>query len=405
VDDALGRACAEIAPPLSLGGAGFLRGPVDLLPVLAEAAARELGETPATRGTALAQLRRKMQVLERDGVPSGSPGIGRAIAFGRTDDQFLVAFLRAKKFSVMDALRAIVRYTRFVEEQAEWLGETEPLLGDEARLGKQLGAYVAPGTTRSGRRVILVKWSQVSEALLRRVEPERHSVPLFRVIVRLTLGVFGRLLSDGHAQVLGVTLIQDWEDPPPMALVMRINSTLTNPQKRALLGLLREVLPLRQNGLFALNQPAWLTVMMAMRTSKNKARAPGEWFPYLPERISYEQLHSMVDPAGLPAAFRGAKVLRPAPDPEDHELHVQELQMQVRLFTELLEEMEDVALRAKLAAIQAELAQIMLTHSEEEHCKRGPVLEEIGVSVGRIPPGRQAGHSTEQEREQPCALQ
>jgi len=333
------------------------------------------------------------------------PGIGRAIAFGRTDDQFLVAFLRAKKFSVMDALRAIVRYTRFVEEQAEWLGETEPLLGDEARLGKQLGAYVAPGTTRSGRRVILVKWSQVSEALLRRVEPERHSVPLFRVIVRLTLGVFGRLLSDGHAQVLGVTLIQDWEDPPPMALVMRINSTLTNPQKRALLGLLREVLPLRQNGLFALNQPAWLTVMMAMRTSKNKARAPGEWFPYLPERISYEQLHSMVDPAGLPAAFRGAQALRPAPDPEDHELHVQELQMQVRLFTELLEEMEDVALRAKLAAIQAELAQIMLAHSEKEHCKRGSVLEEIGVSVGRLPPAAQAGQSTEQEREQPCALQ
>ena len=111
----------------------------------------------------------------------------------------------------------------------------------ETLLAKADGSYVAPGTTCSGRRVILVKWSQVSEALLRRVEPERHSVPLFRVIVRLTLGVFGRLLSDGHAQVLGVTLIQDWEDPPPMALVMRINSTLTNPQKRALLGLLRDV--------------------------------------------------------------------------------------------------------------------------------------------------------------------
>lgn len=399
--DELTRACVEIAPPLDLRCSGFLRGPVDLLPTLADAAARELGETQATRTTALAQLRRKMQVLERDGMPGGSPGIGRAITFGRTDDEFLVAFLRAKKFVVADALSAIVRYARFVEENAEWLAETESLLGDEARLASQLGIYVAPGTTQSGRRVLLLKWSQVSEALLRRVEPERHSVPLFQLIVRLVLGLFGRLLSDSHAQVLGVTLIQDWEDPPPMALVMRINSTLTYAQKRTLLGLLREVLPLRQSGLFALNQPAWLTIMMAARTNKKKALVPGGWFPYLPERISYEQLHSMVSPADLPVAFRGFQALRPTPDPEDQELHVQELQKQIRLFTDLLREVDDIPLRAKLVAIQTELARIMLARSEDDQCKRGMALEEIGVPAGRIALSTHA----RSDAEQPCALQ
>ena len=119
VDDALGAACAAVAPPVSAAPPGHhLRGPVDLLPSLAEAANRLWGETPASRLQALTQLRRKMAILERDGVQGGSPGIGRAITFGRTDDQFLVAFLRARDFVVMDALRAIVRYTRFLDENA-----------------------------------------------------------------------------------------------------------------------------------------------------------------------------------------------------------------------------------------------------------------------------------------------
>ena len=403
--DELGRACAEIAPPLSLCSAGFLRAPVALLPALAQAAARELGETPSARDIALGQLRRKMQVLERDGVPSGSPGIGAAIAFGRTDDQFLVAFLRANKYAVTEALQAIVRYTRFVDEHADWLGE--PMLQDETTLARLLGVYVATGTTRCGQRVLLLKWSQLSEKLLRRVEPDQHSEPLYRVMVRLLFGTLGRLLSDAHAQVLGVTLIHDWESPPPTALIMRINSTLSNVQKRSLLSLVREVLPLRQVGLLALNQPWWLTMMMATRTSSMKGDAGG-WFPYLPERISYEQLHGIIDPASLPVAFRGAQAWRPPPDPEDQQIHVSELQMQQSLFTELLQEMEDEALSAKLSAIKAELSKIMSNSDEEPsiRSKRGSTLEELGVPAGRIHLNLTGpGAGVQLGEDQPCALQ
>eukprot|EP01043_Picozoa_sp_COSAG02_P050685 COSAG02_NODE_5240_length_4512_cov_2.151598_1_plen_544_part_00 len=390
----LSHACAEIAPPLNLCSAGFLRAPVALLPALAQVAERELGETDSVRAKAVGQLRRKMIVLERDGVPSGSPGIGRAIAFGRTDDQFLVAFLRANKYVVTDSLRAIVRYTRFVDEHADWLGEAEPLLQDETALARLLGVYIATGTTRWGRRVLLIKWSQLSETLLKNVESGQGE-PVFRVIVRLIFGTIGRLLSDAHAQILGVTLIQDWESPPQMDLLMKINSTLTTLQKRSLLSLLRDVLPLRQTGLLALNHPWWLTMMMVTRANKTNGHAGAGWFPYLPDQISYEQLHNIVDPASLPVAFRGAQALRPPPEEEDQQLHIQELQMQQRLFTELLREMQDEALSAKLSAIQVELSRIMLFNS----CEPGWTLEEVGVPAGRI-------HTIVETREdQFCALQ
>lgn len=411
--DELGQACAEIAPPLSLCSAGFFRAPVDLLPALAQMAARELGETPSVLQQALGQLRRKMQVLERDGVPSGSPGIGRAITFGRTDDQFLVAFLRSNKYVVEDTLNAMVRYTRFVDEHADWLCEPEPLLHDETALARRLGVYVATGTTRQGQRVVLLKWSQLSVALLRQIAVlEQHSESLFRAIVRLIFGTFGRLLSDAHAQVLGVTLVQDWEAPPPTALIMKINSMLTNAQKRLLLRLLREVLPLRQMDLLVLNQPSWVTVMMATRTRKVKG-ASG-WFPYLPECISYEQLHDIVDPACLPVAFRGAQALRARPDPEDQQLYVQELQTQQQLFTELLQKTKDEALSAKLSAIQAELSRLMLSDSDEQLHNRvhhsEMTLEELGVPAGRIylnaPVKRSVDTGVDARADdQPCMLQ
>ena len=203
--------------------------------------------------------------------------------------------------------------------------------------------------------------------------------------MRLIFGTLGRLLSDAHAQILGVTLIQDWESPPPMALLMKVNSTLTTLQKRSLLDLLREVLPLRQTGLLALNHPWWLTMMMVTCTSETERHASAAWFPYLPDQISYEQLHDIIDPASLPVVFRGAQALRPPPDQEDQQLHIQELQMQQGLFTELLQEIQDEALAAKLSAIQAELSKIMLFNSDaSEPCARGWTLEELGVPVGRI---------------------
>jgi hypothetical protein len=101
--DAVDLACARSARPLFdvLEGKGPFRGPVELPKELAAVAERELGETPEVRTAALEELRSRLVQLETTGV--GTKKKHRSLIFPRKDDQFLVCFLRARKFRVPDA--------------------------------------------------------------------------------------------------------------------------------------------------------------------------------------------------------------------------------------------------------------------------------------------------------------
>ena len=65
------------------------------------------------RDRALSDLRLRLAKLEKEGVKTGCP-----IGFPRKDDQFLICFLRARKFRLDDAEELVVKYTQFVLDHA-----------------------------------------------------------------------------------------------------------------------------------------------------------------------------------------------------------------------------------------------------------------------------------------------
>lgn len=106
-EDDIDRACAACAPPLNLTHGAF-RCPIELPEPLRQQAERQLGETTEVREAACIALREQLVQLERDGIGKGKKH--KTIVFPRKDDQFLVAFLRCKKFRVDDACKTIVKY-------------------------------------------------------------------------------------------------------------------------------------------------------------------------------------------------------------------------------------------------------------------------------------------------------
>lgn len=96
----------QAEPPLWHGCMrGHFRGPVELPAALAVLAEQRLGETPAVRTAGLAELRTRLQCR----------ALGGADIPSRLDDQFLVAFLRARKFDVGRAEQLVSRYASFVK--------------------------------------------------------------------------------------------------------------------------------------------------------------------------------------------------------------------------------------------------------------------------------------------------
>ena len=200
------------------------------------------------------------------------------------------------------------RYTNFVDENAEILGslspECEPYM-DPRFLAEKMGMYFLQGTTRKGGRCVLIKWSEVSVEMLSNIDGKRHAETLYKQAIRMMMAMFGRMLSDPHAQVLGIAVCHDWAAPrPPMRLMMRLDSIMTIKQKRIVFGLFQDILPMRFTGLFALNQPSWFTVLLSLVK------------PFLSKKLrkriyllkdDYQRFHSLIDPAVLPLAFGGSQ--------------------------------------------------------------------------------------------------
>ena len=80
-------------------------------------AEREMGETAEVRTAKLAELRARLETLEKEGI--GTKKKHRKIVFPRKDDQFLICFLRSRKFRVADAEKVLINYTEWVHAHAD----------------------------------------------------------------------------------------------------------------------------------------------------------------------------------------------------------------------------------------------------------------------------------------------
>ena len=262
-------------------GLGNFRGPVELPPELAAVAERDLGETVEVRTKALKDLRARLEQLEAEGVK------GQPIQFPRKDDQFLICFLRSRKFRLKDAekvgprcfldsfsrvsltckaCQVIVKFTRYMHSHASWLGSMDardPCL-DPAYLGDKIGMHVLPGTTRTGGRVV---WTTVSTVLEKtpgmfdRLNKEQYCAEdLHRMGVRQMIHAYSKMLSDPFFQVKGLYMVVDYEGSPTLKQYMRLDRMHPIKHKKNFFGLFQDMLPIRFGGIMILNQPKWIKV-------------------------------------------------------------------------------------------------------------------------------------------------
>lgn len=310
--DEVDLACAARAPVTGMldphSVMGHFRGRVELPAELAAVAERELGETRPIRKKTLKELKARLLELEKEGVAGKAGWLSKAetttITFPRKDDQFLIPFLRAKKFRVEDALKMVVNYTRFVHKHADKLTSLDvrdPLL-DPHVCAEKAGIYLVPKTTRKGVRVIVQRFQDMErdeqgKSILDKLDKDTYKEDIARMMIRQMVNIYTMQLSDPWFQVKGVFLIYDFEDGPSFSQLLRAGDLLSPEDKADIFGLLHETIPMRFQGVMIMNQPRYISAFTGIVK------------PFLPRKLrerihvigkDFAKLHALVDLEKLP---------------------------------------------------------------------------------------------------------
>jgi len=155
---------------------------------LKKVAENELGEIPKTRKRALREL--------RDWIKA-QPHISGC----RTDNGFLLRFLRYKKFEVADTIKVLDKYLRMRAQNPAWFANLdirEPKLNQLITDGY---CFVLPQRDAKGRKVVYSRAAAMDASLFTAAD-----------VMRAHLLTFEALLEDEDVQVNGVTYVFDERD-------------------------------------------------------------------------------------------------------------------------------------------------------------------------------------------------
>lgn len=155
---------------------------------LKKVAENELGEIPKTRKRALREL--------RDWVKA-QPHISGC----RNDNNFLLRFLRMKKFEVADTIKILDKYLRMRAQNPAWFANLdirEPKLNQLITDGY---CFVLPQRDAKGRKVVYSRAAAMDASLFTAAD-----------VMRAHLLTFEALLEDEDVQVNGVTYVFDERD-------------------------------------------------------------------------------------------------------------------------------------------------------------------------------------------------
>jgi hypothetical protein len=155
---------------------------------LKKVAESELHESPKTRKRTLRELRDWLK---------NQPHISGA----RTDNSFLLRFLRLKKFDMADTIKVLDKYLRMRTQNPGWFANLDIR---EAKLNQLISdgyCFVLPQRDSKGRRVIYSKASAMDASLFTASD-----------VMRAHLLTFEALLEDEDVQVNGLTYIFDERD-------------------------------------------------------------------------------------------------------------------------------------------------------------------------------------------------
>lgn len=156
-----------------------------LSPCVRERARLDLGEDEQVRERSLAEM--------RDWVRHN-----RHILTCRQDANFLLRFLRMKKYRIPDAQAVLLKYLRMRQKEPHLfhrLDCNDPAINDLVTRGYM---FVLPERDSCGRRVVVSRGA--------RVDPSRHTP---EQVIRCNLMTFETLLEDEENQVRGFTYLFD----------------------------------------------------------------------------------------------------------------------------------------------------------------------------------------------------
>jgi CRAL/TRIO domain len=260
-------------------------------------ALEEVHETSAdARGAALAELKARIASYNGDheGERHGLFGHGELktpVEFWRADDDaFLIAMLRGAKYRVEKALRKVVAYSQYVQENKDWC--LQPDLGLVARVFA--GAFVIlPERDVLGRRVwfnAIQKQLDLAEAGEGAVSPENQVKASFWVMQ----GVLG---NDESVSLEGVVILQD------MASVdlFRMNRVITQDVNKMALRLFN-LYPWRLKRIAVFHQPRWIGILFALVSPLITGKMRGRIHLY---GRNYARMHHEFGRASLPIECEG----------------------------------------------------------------------------------------------------
>ncbi|KAM4543586.1 clavesin-1-like [Fundulus diaphanus] len=238
-----------------------------------EKARLELNENPDTLHQDIQQVR-DMIVTRPD------------IGFLRTDDEFILRFLRARKFDHMETFRLLAQYFQFRQQNLDMF---QSFKVDDPSIKRALmdgfpGVLETPD--QHGRKILILfasNWDQSRNSF----------IDILRAIL-LSLEV---LIESPELQINGFTLIIDWSN-----FSFKQASKLTpNILKLAIEGL-QDSFPARFGGIHFVNQPWYIHAMYTIIKPFLKDKTRKRIFLH---GNNLNSLHQLIQPECLPSEFGG----------------------------------------------------------------------------------------------------
>uniref|UniRef100_A0A3Q2CVM2 Clavesin-1 n=1 Tax=Cyprinodon variegatus TaxID=28743 RepID=A0A3Q2CVM2_CYPVA len=208
------------------------------------------------------------------------------IGFLRTDDEFILRFLRARKFDHMETFRLLAQYFQFRQQNLDMF---QSFKVDDPSIKRALmdgfpGVLETPD--QHGRKILILfasNWDQSRNSF----------IDILRAIL-LSLEV---LIENPELQINGFTLIIDWSN-----FSFKQASKLTpNILKLAIEGL-QDSFPARFGGIHFVNQPWYIHAMYTIIKPFLKDKTRKRIFLH---GNNLNSLHQLIQPECLPSEFGG----------------------------------------------------------------------------------------------------
>lgn len=272
-----------------------------------EKARRELGEDPETRAELVSQLRAKIE--EAEGTPEYED-----VKLVRKDGQFLLRFLRGRKFDVDRAVQLYCNYYKFRHKYAHLLGDMHPRAVEHVLQSGIVG--VTDLRRKDGAKVIHIR-------------PERwdtDTIPFgdnFRTMILL----LDKLIEDEENQVHGLAILNNLANVA-FPTVFKLSQS-EQMRKGIFIELIQDSFPGRFKGMHLVNQPWYISLLMMIIRPFMKQKLRERYFLHgsdyitLYEHFDVEKLPPSVgglgvdfDPLCLLEFFEKELAERPASDPQ-----------------------------------------------------------------------------------------